>query len=327
VTGNGAVHDRVCATRERQSSRRPPAVTAHVKALTMGGFPDLTDLLREAETHAHHPRFDAAMQAFCRGLADFHSVGFTRHTGVVDTITWAVAILALYLDSHAPRKANASHIVAICADGGLAGATAVRNAISLLRRGGMIVVDDRRAAGHAHRLHPTPALLATMKDNLSIRLSAMEGVVAWPKPAAEWARTEGVLEAFVRGNVEAYRRERYVLYEQFPEIRAFMDRHCGYHILLDVLGRLEMSPLGASTVVPLSEVGERFGVSRTHVRKLFAAAATRGWFRFEPGGRLAIGGAFLARCRLWFGLEFAWARRLVGSLRSDPSATAQLSQR
>ena len=66
--------------------------------------------------------------------------------------------------------------------------------------------------------------------------------------------------------------------------------------------------------VPLSEVAEKFGVSRTHVRKLFAAAAARDWLGFEPGGQLTIGEASFSRFRLWFGLEFTWARRLVGSV-------------
>ncbi len=277
-------------------------------------FPDLTNLLEEAEAHARHPEFDAAMAAFCRGLADFHSVGATRPTGVVDTITFVVAVLMLYLDAHAPEKANASHLVATCAAGKLAGATAVRNAIAALEYDGMIASAEPIAPGHARRLSPTPALIETMKDNLAVRLSAMEPVITWPKPAAEWARMDDVLAAFVRGNVEAYRRERYVLFERFPEIRGFMDRRCGYHILLDVLWRIEISEHGASTVVPLSEVADRFAVSRTHVRKLFKAAADRNWVSFEAGGRLTISQESLARYRLWFGLEFTWARRLVGSL-------------
>lgn len=280
----------------------------------MRTFPDLTDLIEEAEAHTRHPGFDAAMRAFCRGLADFHAAGSASKAGVVDTITFAVAVLVLYLDAHAPEKANASHLVATCAEGKLAGATAVRNAIASLWRDGMIAATEPINAGQPRRLSPTAALVETMKDNLSVRLSAMEPVLRWPKPAAEWARTKGVLEAFVRGNVEAYRRERHVLFERFPEIRSFMDRRCGYHILLDVLGRLEMSSSGASTVVPLSEVADRFAVSRTHVRKLFKAAADRGWMNLQARGGLTIGRESLARYRLWFGLEFTWARRLVGSL-------------
>jgi hypothetical protein len=276
-----------------------------------GVFPDLTGLSREAERYVVDPNFDRAMLAFCRGLAHFHSVDLKRRAGVVDTVTWAVTLLVLYLDAHAPQSANASRLVAICAEGQLAGATAVRNAIALLQRGGMIVGDESSPVGRARRLRPTPALIETMHENLAIRFSAMESVIAWPKPAIEWARTEGVLAAFVRGNVEAYRRERYILFEHFPEVRSFMDRHCGYHILMAALSRLEVSTRGASGAISLSEVADKFAVSRTHVRKLFVAAADQGWLNFEAGGRLTIGPERLARYRLWFGHEFAWVRRLV----------------
>jgi hypothetical protein len=279
-----------------------------------GVFPDLTDLDREAEGYVAHPDFNRAMLAFCRGLADFHSVDLTRRAGVVDTVTWAVTLLVLYLDAHAPQSANASQLVAICAKGQLAGATAVRNAINLLQQGGMVIGDEPLTVGHARRLRPTPALIETMQDNLAIRFSAMEPVIAWPKPATEWARTQGVLAAFVRGNVEAYRRERHILFEHFPEVRSFMDRHCGYHILMEALSRLEISKHGASGTISLSEVADKFAVSRAHVRKLFTAAADRDWLDFEPGGRLTIGPGPLARYRLWFGHEFGWVRRLVGAL-------------
>lgn len=288
----------------------PPALRPD---MTTRVFPDLTDLGLEAETHVRHPDFDEATRAFCRGLADFHSIAVSRRTGVVDTVTWAVAILLLYLDSHSPERANASQLVAICAEGKLAGATAVRNAITLLQQGGMIVPDRSIGVGRAHRLRPTPELIETTQDNLSIRLVAMEPVIPWPKPAAEWAKTEGVLAAFVRGNVEAYSRERYTLFQRFPEIRGFMNRHCGYHIFLDAFSRLDITADGGAVTLPLTEISERFSVSRTHVRKLFAEAALRAWLDFEPGGRLTFNPEALERYRLWFGHEFAWARRLVGT--------------
>lgn len=275
---------------------------------------DRVGLAAEAQACVEHPDFDAAMRGFCRDLSNFHSIEFFRRTGVVDTITWATAIMILYLDAYAPEQANASRIVAICEGGGLSGASAARNAIAVLRQGGMVVADHASGAGRAHRLHPTPALIDMMQRELSIRLGAMERVVAWPKPAAEWARTEGVLMAFVRKNIEAYMHEKYRLYDDFPEIRAFMDRHCGYLILMDSLPRLEVSSDGASGALPLSEIARKYAVSRAHVRKLFSAAAEQDWLFFETGGRLAVPPAALDRFRLWFGHEFAWTRRLVGTL-------------
>lgn len=86
------------------------------------------------------------------GLADFHSIARSRRTGVVDTITWAVAVMTLYLDVHAPQGANAGKIVAVCAEGGLGGGAVVRNAITFLHQGGMIAVDRSPGAGRAHRV-------------------------------------------------------------------------------------------------------------------------------------------------------------------------------
>jgi hypothetical protein len=277
-------------------------------------FPDLANVEDEAKQHVEHPAFDEAMLAFCRGLADFHSVALSRRAGVVDTVTWAVALLVLYLHEHAPERANASRLVAICAQGQLAGATAVRNAIALMRQGGMIVSDEPSTTGLAHRLRPTAALIATMQDNLAIRFSAIEPVIAWPKPAAAWARTDGVLSSFVRGNVEAYRRERHILFEPFPEVRTFMDRHCGYHILMEIISRLAISEQGASGIVSLSGVSDKFAVSRPHVRKLLQAASERDWLSYESSGQLTIGAHALARYRLWFGHEFTWIRRVAGEL-------------
>ena len=97
----------------------------------------------------------------------------------------------------------------------------------------MVAEEESLADRRARCLCPTPALIETMQDNLTIRFSAMEPVIAWPKPAIEWARTEGMLAAYVQGNVVAHRRERHILLEHFPEVRIFMDRHCGYHILME----------------------------------------------------------------------------------------------
>lgn len=277
-------------------------------------FPDLANMNSEAEHYVAHPDFDRAMLSFCRGLANFHSVAVARRAGIVDTVTWAVALLVLYLGEQAPESANANQIVAICAEGPLAGATAVRNAIALLRQGGMIVRDEPLAAGLAHRLRPTPALIETMQDNLFIRFSALEPIITWPRPAAEWARTDGVLTNFVRGNVVAYRENRHILFEAFPEIRIFMDRHCGYHILMEVLSCLNISALGACGAVSLSDISEKFAVSRAHVRKLLIAATDQNWLRYELRGQITIAPHSLARYRLWFGHEFTWIRRVAGRL-------------
>ena len=175
----------------------------------------------------------------------------------------------------------------------------------------MIEALEDAPKGCAHRLRPTPALIDAMQQNLAVRLAAMEPVVSWPKPAADWARTDGVLAAFVGRNFAAYRDDGFKLYNDFPEVAFFMDRHCGYHLLLEALGQVEASPEGAAAALRLSLIADKFAVSRAHVRKLFSEAAARGWLNFAQGGRLSIAPEAFARLRLWIGYEFAWARRLI----------------
>lgn len=103
-----------------------------------------------------------------------------------------------------------------------------------------------------------------------------------------------MLSRYVEGNVVAYRRERHILFAPFPEIRTFIDRHCGYHIFMEILSRLTISPSGASGTISISDVGDKFLMSRAHVRKLLKAATERNWLTYESGGRITIGATSLS---------------------------------
>jgi hypothetical protein len=293
--------------------------SAHIKRLegVAGHFavpaysrPDRAQLLEEAQALTAHPSFDEAMRAFCRNLTDFHAPENARRVGIVDTITWAVAVLVLHFHFSEPSGVHASRLIDICRSGGLAGAVATRNAIYALRQRGMIA-EDEAGPGLPRKLRPTAKLMATMQENLTVRLAAIERVIAFPAPAAEWARASGVLAAFLGGNVAAHRRDNFLLFEGFPEVRAFMDRRSGYLVLLDALSRAEATSEGAGTLAPPSELARRHAISRAHVLKLFGDAAAQGWLAYQAGGRVEFSAESYDRLRLWVGYEFAWTRRLL----------------
>jgi hypothetical protein len=275
--------------------------------------PDRAGLSEEAEALVAHPGFGSAMRAFCRNLTDFHAAVISPRGGIVDTVTWAVAVLVIVIDAADPKGSNASRLIAACRAGGVSGANAARNAIDHLRQGGMIVGESATVPGLPQRLRPSAKLIGTMQGNLAARLSAIELVVPWPAPAAEFARTPGVLEAFLGGNVAAY-RENFKLFDDFPEVRAFMDRRCGYLVLLHALGRVGEATERHAALVSLSDIAQRYAVSRAHVRKLFGHAAVQGWLAYAPGGRISFSPACHARLRLWIGYEFVWTRRLLAAL-------------
>lgn len=272
--------------------------------------PDRAGLWEEAHALTAHPAFEEALRAFCRNLTGFHSPQNERRVGFVDTITWSIAVLIMHLDGE-PGGANASQLVALCRAGGLSGAASARNAIDALRNCGMIAVEDEARPGLPRRLCPTRKLVEAMHDNLAARLAAIERVSPWPAPAHVWARAPGVLPAFLGGNVAAYQQDKYLLFERFPEVRAFMDRRCGYLVLLDALGRAEAANGAAIASAPPSELAAKYAVSRAHIRKLFGNAAGPGWLAYEHGGRVTFSAECYGRLRLWIGHEFAWTRRLL----------------
>jgi hypothetical protein len=274
--------------------------------------PDRARLVEEAQALTAHPEFDDAMRAFCRNLTDFHAR--SRRVGITDTITWSIAVLVMHCDATEPNGVNASRLVAVCRSGGLSGVDAAHNAIDALIDGGMIVAEDAAGPGLPRPLRPTPKLVETMHENLTVRLAAIEPVIPWPAPAQTWARAPGVLAAFLGGNVAAYSQQNFLLFDCFPEVRAFMDRHCGYLVLLDALGRAKATTEGATAWAPPSEIAGKYAVSRAHVRKLFGAAAAHGWLAYRPGGRIAFSAESYGRLRLWIGHEFAWTRRLLATV-------------
>ena len=64
--------------------------------------PDLVGLREDAQALLGHPGFDIAMRAFCTALPNFHAGHFSARTGVVDTVTFAIAVLVIRLDRASP---------------------------------------------------------------------------------------------------------------------------------------------------------------------------------------------------------------------------------
>ncbi|HEU5017525.1 MAG TPA: hypothetical protein VFT69_06085 [Pseudolabrys sp.] len=70
-----------------------------------------------------------------------------------------------------------------------------------------------------------------------------------------------------------------------PEMMLFFNRAAGQLILAALLQAAMSIPDDLRTAMPYEDIGDRFGVSRTHVRQLLVAAADAGLMRLERGGR------------------------------------------
>lgn len=72
------------------------------------------------------------------------------------------------------------------------------------------------------------------------------------------------------------------------DMMLFFDRAAGHLVLAALLQAAMADPDQVAAPVPYATVGDRFGVSRTHVRQLLEAAAARGLVRLQARGGRAV---------------------------------------
>jgi DNA-binding MarR family transcriptional regulator/biotin operon repressor len=69
-----------------------------------------------------------------------------------------------------------------------------------------------------------------------------------------------------------------------PDMMLFFDRSAGHMVLAALLHAALSDPANPHPAVPYADVGDRFGVSRTHVRELLATAEENGLVKLQARG-------------------------------------------
>jgi hypothetical protein len=69
-----------------------------------------------------------------------------------------------------------------------------------------------------------------------------------------------------------------------PEMVLFIDRAAGHMVLAALLQAAMADPDHPHAAVPYADLGDRFGVSRTHVRELLVAAQDAGMVKLKSAG-------------------------------------------
>ena len=95
--------------------------------------------------------------------------------------------------------------------------------------------------------------------------------------------------------------EAMALLAAHPEMMLFIGRDSGYLALLEVLASALASPEGNRSTVTYQAVADRFGVSRTHVRDLWADAEAAGLVRLgaRGGGEIEVLPALMQHFDRW----------------------------
>jgi hypothetical protein len=99
-------------------------------------------------------------------------------------------------------------------------------------------------------------------------------------------RRDPAFQALHRRTAMAFLPLGMELFSYSPDMMLFLNRAAGYPILAALLQAAMVTPDALHAAVPYEDVGERFGVSRTHVRQLLVAAEEAGLVKLHArGGR------------------------------------------
>jgi hypothetical protein len=163
-------------------------------------------------------------------------------------------------------------------------------------------------------LQPTTKLLETLHVWFSANLDAVQSIEPLPLPATELAVMPKLMEQVFTHTIHAYIYDRFILSENFPPVRAFMQRNHGYQILMALIQsryRAEDGRLYAS--VPVGDLAARLLLSRGTVRNILTMAQEAGWLtRIGRGGHdVELHEGFVSMCDNWMALELTWMAGVV----------------
>jgi hypothetical protein len=186
------------------------------------------------------------------------------------------AMCAVYL--HVSGGLTLPRLKTLCAGFGLASPGRARALLLYLRYLGYVGAPQARAKGEPAVYPVPPKLLVTWREHQRAVLDAV--AVIEPQTAALIDRfeTPGVFEAYATLLVEAFLATVPHIDVNAPYFRIFMHRHAGIQIVHFLLAHAadEAFPPREPIAVSLSALAQRFGVSRSHVRRLLEAAEREG---------------------------------------------------
>lgn len=189
-------------------------------------------------------------------------------------------------------------------------------------RVGRLLANERVPGTRNAKLVPAPALTAVIARSMLafVRAAdAIEGPTIPPRAPA--------LEANVDlQNELVYRSARFVfahgsLLDDYPAVRHFTAKDCGYLVLTAVMAVAYAGPETAPALSCRSLAGH-FRVSRSHIGNLLAMAIESEWFATDRRGRLRyIQPGFVKEFERWAASELGHYATIADSLASPENDT------
>jgi DNA-binding IclR family transcriptional regulator len=252
---------------------------------------------------AAHPRFSDSVRTLAANMQAAAADDRALDGVFKDAGRYLAAMWAIYL--HVSGGLTLPRLKAICAQTGFLSPGRARALLAYMRYLGYVELLPVGKRGEPARYRPTPRFIESWRAHLRAALEAAQVIEPGARVVLDvFDRTE-VFEAFARlqceGLLEAAREGD----RTAPVLEAFVNRHAGHQIVSAMIVAAPVFPPAEPIKLSLAATARRYGVSRNHVRRMFAEAEQRGMLTLDKDGTVV----FLDAGRR--GLEFHYAFQLV----------------
>ncbi len=241
--------------------------------------------LDEIVTHA---RFEEARRLYLkRFLAVYGGDPFLVRL-LIESGRFVVFVLAIVLDSgQEPDKRETwftiGRLKQLLTTFGLASERQVDHLVARLREVGFLESLPAPRDGRVRLLKPTARMLAHDRDWLAAHYAPLTVLSPHVDYSAAINRDPAFQVAQRRASIP-FMALGYRLLMAVPDMTMFFDKVAGHMVLAALLDASLESPDHPHAAVPYADVGDRFGVSRTHVRHILTAAEELGLVRLHGRG-------------------------------------------
>lgn len=227
-------------------------------------------------------------------MPDFFAGNLILNKIVIEEWRFYILVFALHLhearDPFNPLSGlTLSNLQRLCVAQKVASRGRVAVAMGFMTAGGYIRRTDREEDSRVKRYEPTPKFLDVI-ENWTNKLLQIIDVVRPGDELARHHREDAQFGRRMRRHGMQAMLEGWRLLEPFPEVSHFIHRDAGWMLLLPTVAESVRRGDGAlsEVAIDLTAHGKRFGVSRSHFRRLLETAWQAGLLAQPPRNGASI---------------------------------------
>jgi len=252
-----------------------------------------------------HPRFAEAARTLARGMLALSARDRALDSLFKDAGRYVAAMCAFHLD--ADGELTLPRLKAVCAGSGLLSPGRARSLLHILEHLGYVEPLARGRGGTATAYAATPAFAAGWEAQFRVALEAARVIEPALAEVLDRLHDPQTLNALVRVHTRGLMTSSGDGGAVLPFIAGFLHHHAGSQVVWVLIETAEDGafPPQRSGPIALAALARRFGVSRIHLKRIFADGERLALSQLAPDGFVTLTPEAQQQLAVLYGVQLA----------------------